>query len=960
MTTSSGLVRFDGGRFREFNQANTPGLTAEGFSFYALMEDRQGCLWAGTWTAGAVRYCHGVFTTFTVKDGLPGNRVVRIDEDEEGTIWFFTDPGLAKWKDGRISRVAPEPGSPFNDVLVAPKDKVGVDGYLFGLWRIGKNGWERFARGHWCPFPVPSGTGDGSDLRVASMVEDSKGRLWYRFRHDFATYYCLNQGQLTIYSGVPTDVFVSYQDVKGNLWGSGHDGHTILWKDGKTTRLEGFTTANVFRALEDPEGSIWLGTAKTGLFRATSAVIATATPQNAASPDLNVIESVLEDRSGGIWYGSRGLFQLSNGRSRVFYHPGEAVRPTDAGAAQALHNIICALYQDQDGTIWAGSRDGVARVSGSVLVSDGPTADIRGRVYAIYRDRAGDLWIGGERGLYRLRGETLTHFTPNDGLGSDAIQVIREGRNGALWIGTGAGLFLHTGSAFSPVAPAQGPDVQNITALYEDEAGVLWIGTHGVGLYRLEREKLTHYTGSSGLSTNNVFQILEDGKGYFWLSSYNGLHRVKKEDLNAFAAGRRPSVTSTRFGRTDGMRSTECSSPGQPTGIKARDGKLWFPTSGGLAVLDPEAVEVNVHPPPVLIEDALVDGHGHTETGAASLTPGQLSLDIQYTALSFIKSNQIRFRYRMEGLDPDWIEAGTRRTAYYTRIPSGKYTFHVTAANSDGVWNTEGAQLEVSVQPPFYRTWWFAVAVSLAAVMSIGIAWRYRVSQLERAQALQQAFSRQLIASQEEERKRIAAELHDSLGQSLLIIKNQATLGLMNSEDSPGARDQFDHIVDSASHSIEEVRQIARNLRPHHLDRLGLTQAIEAMIESVADATPIHLTSEIIPIDGVFPKDAEITVFRIIQESLNNILKHSQATDAKIAIGRDSREVTITIEDNGRGFTPQDPHSSQPGGFGLTGIAERVKILGGEHAIESSLGHGARITVRLRSNGLEEAGRNGH
>src|SRR5207248_3612717 len=263
-------------------------------------------------------------------------------------------------------------------------------------------------------------------------------------------------------------------------------------------------------------------------------------------------------------------------------------------------------------------------------------------------------------------------------------------RDGTLWFGTAAGLSIYTGSAFSPVAATQGPDTQNITALYEDSAGVLWIGTYGVGLYRLERGKLTHYTDSNGLSTNSVFQILEDDRGFFWLSGRTGIHRVKKQELNAFASGQRTFLISTAFGGTDGMISVECNSTGQPTGIKAKDGKLWFPTSDGLAVLDPLAAQENVHPPPVLIEDALVDGRGIARAGAATLTPGQLSLDIQYTALSFIKSGQIRFRYKMEGLDPDWIEAGARRTAYYTRVPPGNYTFRVIAANSDGVWNTEG------------------------------------------------------------------------------------------------------------------------------------------------------------------------------------------------------------------------------------------------------------------------------
>jgi len=953
MTTSSGMVRFDGVRFREFNRENTPGLNAGRFSAYTLLEDRQGCLWAGTESDGAVRYCHGAFRTFTTNDGLPRNRVVRIDEDEEGTVWLYTDLGLAKWKDGRIVRVAPEPGSPFNDVLIAPRDKVGFDGYLFGLWRITRNGWQRFAWGHWSEFPLPSRTGDGSDPSIASIVEDSKERLWFSFWNVPGTYYCLSRGHLTTFHGLPPQRYVSYQDVNGNLWESAPDGHTNLWKDGRVTPLDGFSTSFVFRGFEDSEGSLWLGTQE-GLFRATPTVISTV--RSPGSPQENIIEPVLQDRDGSIWYGNRtGLFHRRNGRLQTLPNLADRLLRSNTDA-----NMVAALYQDRDGTIWAGTWDGIAHLFGGVLMPDGPAAAIRGRVNAIHRDRNGDLWIGGERGLYRIHGETLDRFTNADGLGSDYVHLIREGRSGALWIGTTAGLSVRTGSAFSPAAGLQGPDSLNVTALYQDGQDVLWIGTFGQGLYRLERGRLTRYTDSNGLSTNSVFQILEDDKGYFWLGSHAGIHRVKKEDLNAFASGQRTLLFSTAFGRVDGMKSVECSSEGQPNGIKATDGKLWFPTTDGLAVLDPHAAEVNPHPPPVAIEDALADGRSIAGGGDATLHPGQLSLDIQYTALSFIRSCQIRFRYKMEGLDPDWIDAGSRRTAYYTRIPAGDYTFHVIAANSDGVWNTEGARLAIRVLPPFYRTWWFEALASLGAVAIMTLAWRYRVSQYERAQALQEAFSRQLIASQEEERKRIAAELHDSLGQSLLIIKNHASLGLMTSQDSLAARDQFDRIAESASESIEEVRQIARNLRPHHLDRLGLTQAIEAMIESVAGSTPIHLTSEIIPIDGVFPKDAEITVFRIVQESLNNIIKHSQATEAKIAIGRDSRAVTITIEDNGRGFAAQNSYSSQPGGFGLTGIAERVKILGGEHAIESSPGRGARIIVKLPASGREEAGRNGH
>jgi signal transduction histidine kinase len=531
------------------------------------------------------------------------------------------------------------------------------------------------------------------------------------------------------------------------------------------------------------------------------------------------------------------------------------------------------------------------------------------------------------------------------------VQVIREGRTGALWVGTTSGLSIRQGGAFSPVAAAQGLGGQSITALYEDGTGVLWIGTNSVGLFRLEREKLTHYTDSNGLSTNSVFQILEDGNGYLWLSGRAGIHRVKKQELDAFAAGRQTFFVSTSFGRADGMRSADCSPVGQPTGIKAQDGKLWFPTSDGLAVMDPSAATVNLRPPPVVIEEARVDGRSIVTDAKTSLAPGELSLEIQYTALSFIKSGQIRFRYKMEDLDPDWIDAGARRTAYYTRIPPGDYTFRVIAANSDGVWNTEGAHLAVTVLPPFYRTWWFQVAASLGTLTISAIAWRYRVSQLERAKAIQQAFSRQLIASQEEERKRIAAELHDSLGQRLVIVKNLAMFFLRaQGEDaaSSGKLRSIEEISAEAALAINETREISYNLRPFQLDRLGLTKAIEAIIRTASTASAITFSQALDNIDEVFPEDLRINFYRIVQESVSNVIKHAEATEVSVHVERTALEVLLTIRDNGKGFTPRAAKSDgERTGFGVTGMEERALTLGGRLTVQSAPGQGTTLTVRI-------------
>jgi len=254
--------------------------------------------------------------------------------------------------------------------------------------------------------------------------------------------------------------------------------------------------------------------------------------------------------------------------------------------------------------------------------------------------------------------------------------------------------------------------------------------------------------------------------------------------------------------------------------------------------------------------------------------------------------------------------------------------------------------VRITVVPPFWRTWWFLTLTAIAIVGVIAAAWRYRMAQLRQAQLAQQKFSRQLIESQEQERKRIAAELHDSLGQNLLIVKNRAQLGKLAANNAPEFLEQFDWILNSATQSIEEVREIAQNLRPYHLDRLGLTKALEVMLERVAATTRINFISELVPLDDLFSKEDAITLYRVVQESLNNIIKHAQASEVRVSVERRTDSVTLTIQDNGRGFIISDA-ARKPSGFGLAGMAERTRMLHGEWRIDSFEGRGTTVKIRM-------------
>jgi signal transduction histidine kinase len=489
-----------------------------------------------------------------------------------------------------------------------------------------------------------------------------------------------------------------------------------------------------------------------------------------------------------------------------------------------------------------------------------------------------------------------------------------------------------------------------VSSLYRDNSGVLWVGTYDRGLVRIDRDLTTSFTSKEGLPGNAVYQIIDDNQGFLWLGTRNGLVRLRKDELSEFAAGRIKYITLTRFDDTDGLATAECSNLGQPGSFKTDDGVLWLSTVGGMAIVNPRNVPLQTHPPEVLIEEELLDQRLASPLhGLLRVIPRYANLEIQYTALSPYKPDQIRFSYQLVGLDPDWVDAGTRRTAYYSHLPPGKYTFRVIAANSGGVWNRTGRQLQIFVPPPFYFTWWFNSVIVLTTAAVAVLAWHYRIGQVKRAHALQQAFSRQLIASQELERKRIAAELHDSLGQRLVVIKNLAAISL-DSHNGGGAPDRnIEEIVSEASQGLSEVKEISYNLRPYQLDRIGLTKAIEAIARTAATASPIVINATIANIDDIFPKDTQINFYRMVQEGVNNVIKHSGARQASITVKREPDRILLTIGDDGKGFSPvQSSADLQRGGFGLVGIAERAELLGGTADIQSGPGLGTTIRVEIK------------
>lgn len=932
LATLDGLVRFDGVRFTVFNKSNTPQLLSNRVRTLYCASD--GALWIGT-DQSLLRLQDGKFTTFSTRDGLLGNQIEELRDDGQGGLLVRALWGYAHWKNGHF---------------VADDVAIGEDRARL-LWARNGTRWV-------CDQNGLHATGPGgsrkyslnlqpNSIRHVQLYEDRSGALWvatpldglFRVQGDQIT-------RFTGASGLPSSRITSIlEDRRGNLWlGTLLDG-LVVFRDGRFTRYQaanGLASNTVFTLCEDREGNLWVGTASSGFTRVTPAFIEVYSTSEGLGGAL--VSSILEDRQGTVWLGlAGGLTQWANGRF------------TNYTRAQGMpFDSIMTLYEDRAGRLWVGGGQGLCQFQNGrfspVLESLKGT-----RISAIVEDQGGTFWIGtpNDKGLAKIEGEQVRFYTTRDGLPDNRVQVLHIDRRGRLWLGTEGGLGLYEQGKFKAYTTKDGLSSNRIWALHEDEAGQLWIGTLEGGLCRFKEGRFNCITPAQGLFDQNVFQIVDDGLGNFWLGCHRGLFRVSQEQLNAVADGHREAVTCAAYGRQDGLRNAGMNGGHNNVGLRLRDGRLLFATGDGAALVDPQQVSFNPNPPHVVIEALKIDNTEIASDVEVRLQPGQSNLEIQYTGLSFIKPEQMRFRYKLIGQDPNWVEAGTRRTANYSYLRPGVYTFQVLAANSDGVWNNEGARIRVAVLPAFYQTLWFRLLVVLSVFGFAFTAYRLRIRQLRREQQQQVAFSRRLIEAHESERGRLAGELHDSLGQDLLVIKNWALVGLTTTEEGNSAREMLTEIADATTHAIEDCREISHNLRPHQLDFIGLTEALRAMINKVANSSGLQIEPQLDDLAGALPKEVEINLYRIVQESLNNVVKHARARCVKIVVrkefvsteGRVPRTL-VRIEDDGRGFDPSALVNGKRG-LGLSSLTERARMLGGEVLIDSSPGRGTTVTVTI-------------
>jgi ligand-binding sensor domain-containing protein len=717
--TRAGLARFDGVRFTVFDDRARDQLRDN--EVWALLE-ADDSLWLGTYGGGLTRLRQGRFSFLTTTDGLVNDFVRALARDAAGALWIGTDSGLSRFENERFTSFKAKDGLSHDGVRAL---HAGSDGRV---WVATKGGLHTVTDGRievlTPPEPRPRAL-------IDAVLCDSRGAVWIGTQDGLFRW---AEGRTTAYTtadGLSSNsVRILFEDHQGHVWIATDVGLDRYTKEpSRRQPIVNEATLSDIRSLgADREGSLWVGSVGGGLVRLQQGPFAGYTAANGL-PHSDV-RTVLVARSGTRWIGTaKGLSALRAGTFSSF------------GPASGLPNAaVDALLEDRDGRLWVGTEIGLYRSQQADACSERSCAPrfvpvpseqipaMHARV--LYQDRQGALWVGTNlEGLARYQDGRFTTYTSRDGLASDAVRDILEDRDGSLLVGTKGGVNRLRDGTFTVYTQKDGLPNDGVSALYLDGQGTLWIATrYGVG--RLREGRITGYSTKDGLYASHVYGFIEDQAGRLWMGCAKGIFYVRKQELDDVAEGRARSVVSVAYGREHGLPSDMAAVATHPVSARSEDGRLWFATRGGLTVVDPQSLATNTVVPPVEIEELRIDGRAFDPDRPADVRPGRGDLAVRYTALSFRAPEKVRFKYRLEGFDADWIDADTRRVAHYTNVPPGRYRFRVRASNNDGLWNDAGAAIELRLAPHFYQTSWFYGLCALTLASAGAAAHRLRTRRL--------------------------------------------------------------------------------------------------------------------------------------------------------------------------------------------------------------------------------------
>jgi len=981
--TYNGLARFDGENFLTFDPANTPELKHP--RVRRLYTDKAGVLWICLHDGSITSMHNGKFTREWEGSGAADVAARAISLRSTPPVFLLNSGEILRHTNGTTNgshwQVADPPGSDAGQVAVEDKDgQIWTRSRDQRLWRFDGRQFEA----------VPTNEVPGRDIEV--LTTDLAGRVWVGTDTTLAVWTGTHFQNRTPTNGEPTlsvqhvlftrdgEMWVlgnnrlrravdqawmadarearglfgnwesrlgMHEDWRGGIW-LYHYGRGLfhIERDGATKHFEdrdGFPGRRVDCFFEDREGNIWAGVDRGGLIRLREKHFTVIAPGEPAEARAAV--TVSEDNAGGIWVGTfgAGLYRLAGGASQSYFDQGGAQR-----------GFVFSAVTDTLGRIWAsaGDEDLFVRTNREFAQFNPLVHGVK----CILAARDGKIWVGTKAGLGVVEGENFRLFWPSNGVPRLDIRCVAEDAQGDIWAGGGDGILYRVrnlqGQAFIPPGPRA---TQPIWSVLADTNGVVWAGTFRGGLLRFADGKFSRASTQHGLPDDVICQLLDDEHGNLWMGSQRGIFRVPKSELEALATSRQESVTSVVYGRHDGLPSLECSEKYQPAAWRTRTGQLLFSTLKGVVAVQPNGVAPRRLPPPVVIERIIVDGDLQPRLGGSephvesmlNIPAGSRQVQFQYAGVSLVSPEGVRFRYRLEGLHDDWIEAGARRSAEFNFLRAGHYTFHVQACSSGRDWSAP-VNASIRVRPHVYETWWFislitaaAVAVVAAIVRNVALRRiRREMEQLERQRAI------------ERDRARIAKDIHDDLGAGLTHI------ALLSEMAKPAAGEdtqtQLSQITEVARELTTNMDEIVWAIDPQNDSLDALITYVSKFTQDYLGAAQIRCRLDVPPQLPEHQLQAEVrhNLFLAVKEALNNVVKHARATEVWLRVSVQPDDFVVTVEDNGRGLAAAVADESGKAGRvssgrGLGNLEKRLAASGGRCVVASEPGRGTRVLFTL-------------
>ncbi len=925
--TLNGLARFDGIRFQVFGE----GSALPGPRVLSLLAARDGALWIGMEGAGLARLRDGKFLSLTRRDGLASDSVTALAEDELGRVWIGTTAGLNCWRDGQLLKAA-----------AAPSPVVATcAGRSNSLWVVAAN--QLFTLGADGTLARPTNAEPSSFSSVLAAEAGRSGRIWFGGANSYLG--MISNDVVQVFREEPGQllgaVWTLCETRQGDVWAGTANGGLRRLRGGQFVSLttqEGLSDNSVRCVFEDREGNLWVGTVGGGLNRVKTRKVTTFTTRDGLAH--NVVMSLAEDAEGTLWVGSN-----CGGLSVRRRHSGP-FRPLYAN--YVLDNeCIWSLLAANDGAVWAGTWGGglfeirgkeVRNFSIARPGNDDP-------VTALCEDGLGALWLGTMSGAVKsFRGGTMTDAISEKDRWSGPVTTLLRESESRLWIGTaGAGLRKRENGQMTALTRRDGLPSDFVRTLHRDAGGVLWIGTGG-GLARLDGGRVSAFTRAQGLPDEVISQIVADDLGNLWFGCNQGIFRVAAREFDAVMSGRAARVSAISYGRAEGMESLECTGGFHPAGLKTRDGKLWFSTVKGLVMVDPANISLNDQPPPVVIDEVKVDGapvlRGGEPAAGLELAPGAQRVEFRFAALSLVAPERNRFKYRLDPLEKDWADGGSQGVAAYAHLPPDRYEFRVVACNNDGVWNEAGAALGFVVRPRFWQTWWFRTL--LGAVSLGGGGWVVRTIAVRRLRRKLRRLEEQHAI--EKERSRIAQEIHDELGANLTRIALLTEVGQKHRGNPDAVAENLGKISVTAREAVRAMDAIVWAVNPRNDSLDHFANYVSQFAEEFLRPSSIRCRLDI-PADlpeHPISTEARHQLFLVVKEALNNVVRHSGASEVWLRLGMANEELNLSIEDNGHGI--QAGAGAEHDGLG--NIRRRIENLGGRFELASA-SSGTTISLRL-------------